>query len=68
MDKATAPLDLLRELRAGFEAEAGAFREQQRKLVAAGLGRSGKEQSCGAKAFAAESAVKRIDATLRDWG
>lgn len=53
--KATPPIDLLRELRAGFEAEARHYRETPN---AAGA---------GPKAYAAEQAVKKIDATLRDW-
>ncbi len=66
MCKAIAPIDLLRELRTGFEVEAGAFRKQQEAAVASGLGI--RALSAGAKAFAAEHAVKKIDATLRDWG
>lgn len=65
MTKAAAPIDLLRELRAGFEAEAIAFRGVQEADVSAGM--RIKAQVAGAKAFAAEQAVKKIDATLRDW-
>ena len=63
MCKATPPIDLLREFRAGFEAEAREHR--QRASITPDRG---EEQACGAKAFAAEQAVKKIDATLRDWG
>lgn len=62
MSKATAPLDLLREIRQGFIAEAGEYRQR--------AGRTpdrGEEQACGAKAYAAETVVRKIDATLRDW-
>lgn len=62
-DKATAPIDLLHELRAGFEAEARHYRARQEtpgnSLV--------DNRIFGAHAFAAEQAVKKIDATLRDW-
>lgn len=63
MTKATAPIDLLREFRAGFEAEARTCRER-----ASITPDRGEEQAMGAKAYAAEQAVKKIDATLRDWG
>lgn len=62
MTKATAPIDLLRELRTGFEAEAKHFRGLEQTRMAGG-GR----RAAGVKAFAAEQAVKKIDATLRDW-
>ena len=61
--KATAPIDLLRELRAGFEAEARHFRERQARTFD-----GAEKHTVGAKAFAAENAVRKIDATLRDWG
>ncbi len=63
MGKATAPIDLLREFRQGFEGEANYYRSR-----AAVAPDPGEEQSAGAKAFVAEQAVKKIDATLRDWG
>lgn len=62
MVKATAPIDLLRELRRGFETEAKHFRELEAQRAAGGA------RAAGAKAYAAEQAVKKIDATLRDWG
>lgn len=61
MCKALAPIDLLREFRAGFEAEARHFRGLEKQRSAGGA------RAAGAKAFAAEQAVKKIDATLRDW-
>lgn len=61
MPKVTAPIDLLREFRAGFEAEAEHFRALEKQRSAGGA------RAAGAKAFAAEQAVKKIDATLRDW-
>lgn len=61
-DKATAPIDLLREIRQGFVVEAGHFREQQEQAA-----RRSVKQAMGAKAFAAEHVVRKIDATLRDW-
>ena len=63
MCKATAPIDLLRELRVGFETEARHYRDRAQRTPD-----RAEEQIAGAKAFAAESAVKKIDATLRDWG
>jgi hypothetical protein len=60
-DKATAPLDLLREIRTGFEAEARHYRELERQAPIR------EQQANGAKAYAAEQAVRKIDATLRDW-
>ena len=62
MVKATAPIDLLREFRAGFEAEAKHFREQASRTPD-----RNEELAMGSKAYAAEQAVKKIDATLRDW-
>lgn len=63
MCKATPPIDLLRELRAGFEHEAGRYRDDALNQCAT----EGERRVLGAKAFAAEQAVKKIDATLRDW-
>ena len=62
MTKATAPIDLLREFRVGFDSEARHYRDRAAKTPD-----PVEEQLCGAKAFAAEQAVKKIDATLRDW-
>lgn len=62
MDKATAPIDLLREFRVGFEAEAKHYREMQTRGTTIG-----EQRAMGAKANAAEQAVRKIDATLRDW-
>jgi hypothetical protein len=59
--KATAPIDLLRELRRGFKMEAIHFRNEEKKPFA-------NVRAMGTKAYGAEQAVKRIDATLRDWG
>jgi len=60
-NRATAPIDLLREFRQGFEAEAVHFRGLETQRTGGG------KRAAGAKAYAAEQAVKRIDATLRDW-
>lgn len=60
--KAATPIDLLRELRAGFEAEAEEFRDREQRSTT-----MGNERVFGAKAYVAEQAVKKIDATLRDW-
>jgi hypothetical protein len=62
MDKATAPLDLLRELRQVFEHDAAEYRRQEQ----ASLPRW-EQVGLGAKAYACENAVRKIDATLRDW-
>ena len=61
--KATAPIDLLREIRRGYEIEADQHRSKE-KLALSRF----EKQAEGAKAYAAESMVRRIDATLRDWG
>lgn len=62
MCKAMAPLDLLKELRQVFEHHAATFRKRQQatysKLEA---------NAAGARACACEQAIKKIDATLRDW-
>jgi hypothetical protein len=63
VDRASAPIDLLREIRRGFVAEAGHFRQQESEATSK-LDRA----VFGAKAFAAENTVRKIDATLRDWG
>lgn len=60
--KATAPIDLLREFRAGFEAEARDYRDKQQRCPP-----GSNNVAYGSKAYAAEQAVKKIDATLRDW-
>jgi hypothetical protein len=62
MDKATAPIDLLRELRRVFEYEAAEYRKKEQ----VSLSRL-EQKSFGAKAYANEQAVRKIDATLRDW-
>jgi hypothetical protein len=62
MDKATAPLDLLRELRQVFEHDAAEYRK--REQIAPG---PLEQQACAAKAYANETVVRKIDATLRDW-
>lgn len=63
MPSTPAPIDLLRELREGFVAEAHHFREQEQRSFS-----KLDQRVMGAKAFAAENAVRKIDATLRDWG
>lgn len=61
--KAVAPIDLLREIRRVFEHDAAEYRKQEQ------LSLSRMEQAAlGAKAYACENAVRKIDATLRDWG
>jgi hypothetical protein len=62
MCKATAPIDLLRELREVFVIDGANFR-----IVARDASTTGDQRAAGARAFACETAVKRIDATLRDW-
>jgi hypothetical protein len=62
MDKATAPLDLLRELRRGFEHDAKVCREKEKLALS-----EFEKRAIGARAYANENAVRRIDATLRDW-
>lgn len=62
MCKATAPIDLLREIREGFRHEAAEYRR-----IEQGAFSKMEQQVAGAKAFAAENAVRKIDATLRDW-
>jgi hypothetical protein len=61
-DRAVAPIDLLREIRKAYEHEAQEFRRQEQKAYS-----KLEQQVAGAKAFAAENAVRKIDATLRDW-
>lgn len=61
-DKATAPLDLLRELRRAFVHEANEYRRKQENALA-----PLERQAAAAKAYANEQAVRKIDATLRDW-
>jgi hypothetical protein len=62
MNKAMPPLDLLREIRKAFEHDATELREKEKQ--SSGL----EARALGLRAFAAEAAVKKIDATLRDWG
>lgn len=61
--RSTAPIPLLRELRRVFEHDAGEYRKREQ------LSLSHMEQKAlGARAYACEQAVRKIDATLRDWG
>lgn len=62
MTKAIAPIDLLRELRKGFDAEAKHFRSME-SVSFSNL----EMRAHSSKAYAAEQAVRKIDATLRDW-
>ena len=62
MPKATAPLDLLRQLREVFKTDAEAFRRKE----ASAWTRLEKQAMAG-QAAACEYTVERIDATLRDW-
>lgn len=62
MPSSTPPLDLLRELREVFVADAKAFRSKE-----AGAWTTLEKHAIAGKAAACEHAVKRIDATLRDW-
>lgn len=61
-DKATAPLDLLRELKNSFMHDALAYRDIERDAEV-----EGDRRAAGAKAYANETVVRKIDATLRDW-
>jgi hypothetical protein len=61
-DRATAPIDLLREIRRAYEAEAAEYRRQEQLALS-----RFEMQALGAKAYASEQAVRKIDATLRDW-
>jgi hypothetical protein len=59
---AMEPIPLLRELRKAFEHDATEYRKREQASM------SRLEQgSLGARAYACEAAVRKIDATLRDW-
>lgn len=62
MQKALAPIDLLREIRRGFASEA-AHRRTKESISLSKV----EARAEGAKAYAAEQMVRKIDATLRDW-
>ena len=59
---AVPPLDLLRELRKVFEHDAAVLRRRE-TLALSKL----EERAAGAKAYANENAVRKIDATLREY-
>lgn len=60
--RAIPPLDLLREIRRAYEAEAKEYRRQE-QLALSRI----EMRALGSKAYASEQAVRKIDATLRDW-
>lgn len=62
MPKSTAPIPLLRELRRAFEHDAGEYRKREQSSLS-----RLEQQSLGARAYACETAVRKIDETLRDW-
>lgn len=62
MPGSPSPIDLLREIRKAYEHEAKEFRRQEQAAFS-----KIEQQVAGAKAFASENAVRKIDATLRDW-
>jgi hypothetical protein len=62
MDKAEAPIPLLRELRRVFEYDAGEYRKREQASLS-----TLEQKALGARAYACENVVRKIDATLRDW-
>lgn len=62
-DRATAPIDLLREFRKVFEHDAGVCRQKEKLALS-----KFEKRAIAARAYANEQAVRKIDATLRDWG
>lgn len=63
MAKGTPPIELLKQLREVFKADADSFRRKE----ATAWTRLEKQAMAG-QAAACEYTVKRIDDTLRDWG
>lgn len=61
-EKAIAPIDLLKSLKRVFEHDAEALRREQGAAQSELL-----KRTLGSRAASAESVVRQIEATLRDW-